>query len=697
MLERKQYSTEVGGKPLTLEVSELAGQANASVIGTYGNTKILVAAVMSKTDKPSIGYFPLYVSFEERFYAAGKILGSRFIRREGRPSDEAVLNGRLIDRSVRPLFDSNIRRDIQVIATVLQIDGENDPDFIGLLSASAALAISDIPCSGPIAGIRMAKMGDTTIINPTQKERQESLIDIFVSGTNDRLNMVEAGGHEASEDEAARLASIAHDEVKKLIELQRRMIKDIGKQKQEVKKYAASEEAARAAQKFLQDKIEAAIYTPHKKEMQDSVIALTDALKDHLGAEGFSEDDASLAHTLVEENVNALVHDNIIKHGRRPDGRKPDELRQLYAEVGTLNRMHGSGLFIRGNTQVLSVTTLAAPGQEQMVETMEISTKRRFMHHYNFPQYSVGETGPYRGPGRREIGHGALAEKALAPLIPDKIAFPYAIRIVSETLSSNGSSSMASVCAGSLSLMDAGVPIKKPAAGIAMGLMTQGEKYKILTDIQGPEDHHGDMDLKVAGTADGITAIQMDVKIEGVTVAMFREALEQAKKARLEILKTTDAILSNPRPELSPYAPRVFVLQIDPEKIGEVIGSGGKTINSIIEETGTTIDIEDDGTVYVTGENAEHAEKALTIIKEIVREYKVGEVVEGTIVKCMEFGAILEFGYKHDGMIHISEIAPRRVEKVEDYFKPGDKAKARIVKIDKEAGRIGLSTKEFQR
>ena len=700
-LQRKQYKTDFAGKPLILEVSKLADQADAAVLGTYGETTVLATVVMSQKDKDG-DYFPLMVNYEEKFYAVGKILGSRFIRREGKSSDEAILSGRLIDRTIRPLFNQAMRREVQVVNTVLTIDKENDPDFISLLSASTALAISPIPWDGPVAGLRMVKLkGDKEFkINPTASEVPAGKIefDAFVSGTKERINMIELEGNEANEADVVSAFEIAQKEIQKLISWQEVVVKEIGKPKAEVYLTKSNEELKKKIVDFLSGKLEKAVYNPNKTEMQNNLDVLKNSLKEYLLSENNSSEDLAVADTLFEEEINNLVHEKVLKEEKRPDGRKLNEVRELYAEVGTLPRMHGSALFIRGNTQSLAITTLGAPGDQQLVETVEFSGKRRFLLHYNFPPYSVGEIGPFRGPGRREIGHGNLAHKALRNLIPPQEEFPYTIRLVSEILSSNGSSSMATVCAGSLSLMDAGVPIRRPAAGIAMGLMLneKGNDYKILTDIQGPEDHHGDMDFKVAGTDSGVTAIQMDVKIQGITTEMLEKTLAQAKEARLHILKTVTSALSTPRSELSPFAPRILSLQIDPEQIGEVIGPGGKMINGIIEETGvTSIDIEEDGKVFITATDKDAAQKAYDQITAITKTYKIGDIVEGTVVKILEFGAIVEFEGGKDGMIHVSELKDGFVKKVEDVVKTGDFVRAKVIKM--ENGKIGLSIKQLNK
>lgn len=698
-LNKKQFKMEFAGKPLTLEISRLADQANAAVLGTYGETTVLATVVMSQKDINK-DYFPLMVNYEEKFYAVGKILGSRFMRREGKSSDEAVLTGRIIDRTIRPLFDQRMRREVQVVITTLTLDGENDTDFISLLTSSAALAISSVPWSGPVAGLRMVKIKNDSgiLINPTTSElkAKEIELDTFVAGTKDRINMIELGGDEAQEKNVLEAFDASQEEIKKLVEFQEKLVKEIGKKKESVKLSETNKEVERLIKEFLKGKLEKAVYISDKKEMQNSVEELKAAMKEMLAEKEIPESEISGADTIFDEEINELLHEKILKEEKRPDGRKLDEVRELHAETGILKRVHGSALFIRGNTQSLSLTTLGAPGDQKLVETVEFSGKQRFMLNYNFPPYSVGEVGPFRGPGRREIGHGALAEKALRALIPTQEEFPYTIRLVSEILSSNGSSSMATVCAGSLSLMDAGVPIKKPAAGIAMGLILDesGKNFKVLTDIQGPEDHHGDMDFKIAGTDSGVTAIQLDVKIKGITLEMIEKTLSQAKEARLHILKTMTKALPEPRKELSPFAPRIISLQINPEQIGEVIGPGGKVINGIIEATGvTSIDIEEDGRVFITATNKDAAQKALDRVTEITKEYKVGDVVEGTVVKVLEFGAIVEFGGR-DGMIHVSELKEGFVKKVEDVVKVGDFVRAKIVRM--EGGKIGLSIKQLK-
>ncbi|MEK7143763.1 MAG: polyribonucleotide nucleotidyltransferase [Patescibacteria group bacterium] len=696
-LKNQQFTAEIKGKTIVFEISKLAEQANAAVLGRCGGTSVLVTVVMGKKDR-EIDYFPLTVDYEERFYAAGKIIGSRFVRREGRPSEAAILSGRMIDRTIRPFFDQRFRRDVQIVITVLSYDEENDPDFIALISASTALAISDIPWNGPVAGVRIGKLKDENniLVNPANSELRgdKFSFDAFVAGNENKINMIEFGGDQVIEEEVANGLEEAHREIKKIVEFQKNIVKSVGRKKSETLLIEPDLELKKKIREFLKDKLETAVYAENKSEQQTNLEELKNKLAEHLAAEGLENPEG--VDALFEEEVDALVHKNILASEKRPDGRKLDEIRPLHAETGLFERLHGSALFIRGGTQALGVVTLAPPGAEQLIETMEISYKRRFMLHYNFPPYTTGEVGRLGGAGRREIGHGSLAEKAVRSIIPSQDEFPYTIRVVSEILASNGSSSMATVCASSMALMDAGVPIKKAVAGIAMGLIIDksGENYKILTDIQGPEDHYGDMDCKVAGTTDGITAMQMDVKIEGVAVATLKEILSRAKKARLEILNFMSGAIAAPRPQVSSYAPVVLVSEISPEQIGEVIGPGGKMINAIIARTGVhTIDIEQTGKVFVAAAEAEKAKAAVAEIKAITREFRPGEIVEGEVIKILDFGAIVDLGGGKDGMIHVSELKSGYVEKVEDVLKIGDKVRAKIIRS--ENGRIGLSLKDL--
>ncbi len=696
-LQRKQFTTEVGGKTLKIELSQLADQTNASVITQYGDTVALTTVVMAHHDSTA-NYMPLRVDYEEKFYAAGKIMGSRFVRRESRPSEDAILAGRLVDRTIRPLFDSRLRRDMQVVVTILAYDEENDPEFVGLMGASTALAISDLPWKGPVAGVRLVQVGNEFKINPDNSYvlKSKPTFDAFVAGSQDRINMLELGGLDAKEKEVMEGFNLAQKEINKLIDFQKKIIKEVGKPNAEVVLNEPGPALTDAVLKFVAPRLEEAVYQKSKAEHYSRLGQLKKDLFAHL-KEAMPEFDTKAADFLFEEAINDIVHKNILEKEKRPDGRKLDELRELNGEVALLPRTHGSAVFIRGNTQALGVTTLASPGQEQLIEGMETSGKRRFMLHYNFPPFSVGEIGAFRGPGRREIGHGNLARKAVEPLIPSKEEFPYAIRVVSEILSSNGSSSMATVCASIMSLMDAGVPIKKPAAGIAMGLMMKDvNNYKVLTDIQGPEDHHGDMDFKVAGTEDGVNAMQMDVKVDGVTLEMVEKTMQQAKEARLQILKFMKSVIPEPRKELSKYVPLILQLKINPEKIGALIGPGGKMINGLIKKYAlASIDVEEDGNVFVSGPDHAMTEKAVAEIKALTKEYKVGEIIEGNVIRLLDFGAIIDLGGGKDGLLHVSEIKNEYVKNIQDVIKMGDFVRAKIIRVD-EDGRIGLSVKQLK-
>ena len=624
-MEKNKFKTEIEGKELSVELEKLAQQANGSALVKYGQTAVLATTVMRNKpgDRP---YFPLMVDYEEKFYAAGKIKGSRWVKREGRPTDEAILTGRLVDRAIRPLFDSRIRNDIQIVLTVLSFDGENDPALPALIGASVAVSISDIPWQGPVAGLSIGRdEKGQWVIAPTLSSKQKTGSEIFISGIEKDaqvlINMLQGQAPEIPEDKLIEGIDFSRKYIKKLLDFQKNIIKQVNPQKQELELNKIDEGFKKEIEEFLKDKLEKALYQTIKKERMSEV----DKLKEDL-LEKYKDDEEKIADAnyLFEEKINQLIHENILKHNKRSDGRKLDEVRQITAETGILARTHGSGLFKRGETQVLSIATLGAPGAEQYLDQMELEGTKSFMHDYNFPSFSVGEVGPMRGPGRRDIGHGALAEKALKPVIPDKEKFPYTIRVVSEVLSSNGSSSMASVCGSILALLDAGVPIKTNVSGIAMGLIKDGNspagEYKILTDIQGPEDNHGDMDLKIAGTRTGITALQMDVKIDGVTIQILKDAFKQARKARIEILDTMEKTIKSPKSELSQFAPRVYALQINPSKIGLVIGPGGKTIREITDETGANIDIEDSGKVFITSDNADSAKKAIGWVKKLTQE-----------------------------------------------------------------------------
>lgn len=678
-LHRKTFETELDGAKLEIEVSELAHQANAAVLAKHGETIVLAAVVMGHKEA-NLDYFPLTVDYEERFYAAGKILGSRFMRRENRPSENAILSGRLIDRTIRPLFDQRLRREVQVTLTIMQYDGVHSPDTVALIAASTALGISDIPWGGPVAGVR------TKVSEAADHKTYSALF----CGTETFINMIELEGQEVQEAKAVELFTSSHETVKKLISFQKGIIAEMGKKKQDVLEPETAPAVKALFTDFLNGKLEDAL-------KNDTLGAVKEALMEHLKTSEYAEEALRHAEHIFETTVDEFVHTYALKEGKRVDGRAFDEVRDLYAEVGLFERLHGSAVFMRGDTQVFAATTLGSPADEQIVENIEEVKKQRFMLHYNFPNYSTGETGRSRGPGRREIGHGALAQKAIAQVIPSKEEFPYTVRVVAETLSSNGSSSQATICSTSLSLMDAGVPIKRPVAGIAIGLMT-GEHgdYKILTDIQGPEDHYGDMDFKVAGTDSGIAAIQMDVKIGGITKEIFVDALRAGEKARGHILSVMNEVLSAPRASLSKYAPLIEKISIDPDQIGLVIGPGGKTINGMIEQCGgeIAIDIDEDGTVFVSGSNSEMVKKGVGLVKSLVHEYKVGEVVTGPIIKILEFGAIVDLGAGKDGMIHVSELREGFVKKVEDVVHMGDVVTAKVVRA--EGGKVALSLKALQ-
>ncbi|MDP3731339.1 MAG: polyribonucleotide nucleotidyltransferase [bacterium] len=697
-MDIKTYKQDFAGRELFVELGRLANQANGSVRVQYGETTLLVTATMSAHPKDA-DYFPLSVDYEEKYYAAGKIKGSKWIKRESRPSEEAILAGRLIDRSLRPRFNNGIRNEVQVVPTVLTFDSVNDPDVVALFGASLSLMISDIPFNGPVAAVRVGRVDGKLVINPTYEQRKTSDFDIVVAGTANRINMIEAGAKIVPEKEMAEAVEFGFKELQKLIKFQEQIVSEIFAKKKDLLVFSHDESLVKLVRDFVTPKLEKVLYTPHKNEYVEGLHRTSEELAGFISSEFTGHPDLSKklkeASKLFEEEIDKIVHRNIVEKEKRPDGRKIDELRKLSGDTGILPHSHGTGLFDRGTTQVLTVLTLASPGMEQWVETMEIElTKKRFMHHYIFPPFSVGEVGRMGFTGRREIGHGALAERALEPLIPSKDDFPYTIRVVSETLSSNGSSSMASVCASSLALMDGGVPIKSHVGGIAMGLMfgEDDEKYKILTDIQGPEDHHGDMDLKVAGTKEGVTAIQMDVKIEGITMKIFEESLVQAKKARLEILDTLAGAIKEPRAELSSYAPRIKTVKINPDKIRTLIGPGGKMINDIIDQTGVDIDIEDDGSVFITADNPESMDKAIKLIESVTYEEKPGDEFDGKVSRILDFGAMIEYLPGREGLVYVSEISHERIRHPADVLKIGQSVHVRVKNID-EYGRINLSMK----
>ncbi|MCD6402515.1 polyribonucleotide nucleotidyltransferase, partial [bacterium] len=688
---QKEFKIEFGGRDLIVKVGDLAELANGSCLLQYGNTSVLATVVMGE-EKENLDYFPLVVNYEERYYAAGKILGSRYIRREGRPSDEAILTARLIDRAIRPRFPENLRRAVQVIITCLSWDEENDPDVIGLLAASISLLISDVPWSGPVMPLRVGEKDGKFIPNPTYIEREKSSLDLTLSALKDKedflINMIEAEGNEIEKEKVISAINWAKPYFETLYNFQNQIKEKEGREKIKIETKPIDPKLENKIKKFLGDRLEKAIFKEKKENRMEQIKEIKEALLEYIEKEFPDLEDESLVKIIFEKEVKNFFRQKILSEEKRPDGRKLDQIRNLRCQVGLLPRTHGSGLFSRGETKTLSILTLGAPGDVKLLEGMEYIGEKRFMHHYNFPPYSVGEVRPIRGPGRREIGHGMLVEKALRPVVPSSEDFPYTIRIVSEILSSNGSTSMGSVCSSSLALMDAGVPIKRPVAGIAIGLVSENRNYKILTDIQGPEDHYGDMDLKVAGTQEGITALQMDLKIKGVSIEIIKEALLRAKKARIQILNEIKKAISAPRKKLSPYAPKIFTLQIEPEKIGEVIGPGGSVIKKIIDQYGVAIDIEESGKIYVTSDSEEAGKKAISLIKNITREIKVGEVFQGKVIKILpDFGAIVEILPGQKGLIHISKLAPRRIKSVKEVVKVGDIVQVRVVSID-EQGRI---------
>ena len=691
------YTTTIGGKELTIETGKLAQLASGSVTVRMGDTVVLATAVVANKAKDDAEYFPLMVDYEERLYAAGKISGSRFIKREGRPSDRAILTCRLIDRPIRPLFPKKYRNDVQVIITVLSFDGENDPDIMSIIAASAALSQTPAPFEGPVSAVRVGFVDGKYIVNPSTAEMENSTLDLVVAGTAKRVMMIEAGAKEISEKDFIGAIEFGQKALQPGIEVQKELISETKHETTD-----PGEDAIVAdVKKYLGEKLAGIMIQMDKAKRDEEIAAYeADILKNFEGNYKQSELKNTFSDLLEKEVRHAIVEKEI-----RPDGRKLNEIRPITIEVGLLPRTHGTGLFTRGQTQVMSIVTLGAPGEEQTIETMEEEGTKRYMHHYNFPPFSTGEVKMIRGTSRREIGHGALAERGLLAVIPSKEDFPYTIRVVSEVLASNGSSSMASTCGSTLALMDAGVPIKTPVAGIAMGLMTLGDKYKVLTDIQGLEDFAGDMDYKLTGTKNGITAVQMDTKLKGVPMNMLAESTTQAREGIDFILGKINAIIAEPRAELSTYAPRITSLRIDADKIGELIGPGGKNIRRIIEECGggelISIDIEDDGLVMISSTDSAMAAKAEEIITGSMREPKVGEIFEGPVVQILkdrmrgnEIGAIVQILPNKDGMVHISQIANERIEKVSDKLKVGDIVKVKVVEVDKEKGRVSLSIKD---
>lgn len=683
-----EYKSQ-NGSDLSITIGKVAEQTNGECLIRTGDTILLVTAVASDKPREGIDFFPLICDYQEKLYAVGKIPGG-FIKREGKASDKAILISRQMDRPLRPLFPENFYNDVQVIATPFSVDEDNEPDCMTTIGASIALGISDIPFYGPVAAVSVGYVDGKFIVNPNKDQREKTSLNLTVAGTADAINMVEAGANELSEDEMLEAMMVAHAEIKEICGFIQTIIDDIGKEKMEVCEDVETELQRKIKDKYTED-IKNSIRTTDKVQRENDINAIEEKCREDF-LEEFPESEDEI-HKTVDSIMKKEVRRMISIDKIRPDGRKMDEIRPLSAEAGLLPRAHGSGLFQRGQTQVLSVLTLGSPGEEQVIDSMnrEEITKR-YIHQYNFPPFCVGDIRPLRGPGRREVGHGHLAERALIPVLPDTNDFPYTIRVVSEVLSSNGSSSQASICGSTLSLMDAGVPIKKPVAGIAMGLIKEENSISILTDIQGLEDHLGDMDFKVAGTKDGITALQMDMKISGINKEVLQEALADAHKARLKILDVIRSAIDKPREDLSKYAPRIFSIDIDPEKVRDVIGSGGKTINKIIDATGVKIETEDDGHITVASNDGESGKKAIEMIKSIVTDPKAGDVYEGEVKRIMNFGAFVEIAIGKEGLLHISQIDTKRTEKVEDVLKIGDKVRVKVTEIDRQ-GRINLSRK----
>ena len=694
MSEKKVFSYNWGGRQLTVEIGQLAKQANGAVLVRYGDTVVLTAAVGTKQAKDT-DFFPLTVNYEEKMYAAGKIPGG-FIKREGRPSEHATLTARLIDRPIRPMFAEGFRNEVQITNTVMSVDPNCPPEMAAMFGSSLALCISDIPFDGPIAGVDVGRVNGEYVINPTTEQKENSDIELSVAGTATAINMVESSAKEVNEEDMLGALLFGHEEIKKLVAFQEEIVREVGKEKMEVTLLSFDPAIEAQVKDLFSQAMVHAIQTEEKLAREANIEKVKETAIEHFEAVleeneekvGLLKQVSQLVDNLEKDEVRRLITEEKV----RPDGRKIDEIRPLSSEIDLLPRVHGSGLFTRGQTQALTSATLAPLGEYQVIDGLGIEEGKRFIHHYNFPQFSVGSVGRAGSPGRREIGHGALGERALKQVIPSPEDFPYTIRLVSEVLESNGSSSQASICAGTLALMAAGVPIKAPVAGIAMGLISDGTNYTVLTDIQGLEDHLGDMDFKVAGTKDGITALQMDIKIQGITEQILREALTQAKKARFEILEELTSTIAEPRKELSPYAPKIEMISIHPDKIKVVIGRGGETINSIIDETGVKIDIDQEGHVSIASTDAAMIQRAKEIIEDLTREIEVGQVYEGTVRRIEKFGAFVEIAKGKDGLVHISELAHERVGKVEDVLALGDKVTVKVIEIDGQ-GRINLSRK----
>lgn len=695
-LKRRDYmeqriEMQLGGRPLVMETGRLAKQANAAVMVRYGETAVLCTVTASREPK-DLDFFPLTVNYEERLYAVGKIPGG-FIKREGRPSEKAILASRLTDRPIRPLFPEGFRNDVQVLNLVMSVDQDCEPEIAAMIGTSAALSISDVPFNGPIGGVAVGRVDGKFVVNPTIAEQEASDIYLVVAGTKDAIMMVEAEANEVPEEVMLEAIMFGHEEIRGIVAKIEELVSVAGKEKMEVKLHAVNETVNREVREYAAARLVEAVRIEEKHARQDAIDAINDETysvfeEKYIETPELLKDVKEVLHDIVKEEVRRLItHDKV-----RPDGRGLAEIRPIECDTSLLPRTHGSGLFTRGQTQALSICTLGALGDVQILDGIDLEESKRFMHHYNFPPFSVGEARPLRAPGRREIGHGALGERALSKVIPNEVEFPYTIRLVSEVIESNGSTSQASICASTLAMMDAGVPIKAPVAGVAMGLIKDGEQVSILTDIQGMEDHLGDMDFKVAGTAEGVTAIQMDIKIDGIDRAILQEALEQAREGRMHILGKMIEVIDKPRETLSPYAPKIITMQINPDKIRDVIGAGGKIINKIIEETGVKIDIEQDGRVFIASTNDEMNRKAMSIIEGIVREVMVGEIYTGTVKRIEKFGAFVEILPNKDGLVHISQLSTERVGKVEDVVAIGDVITVKVTEIDQQ-GRINLSRK----
>ncbi len=685
----KVYETLVGGRKLKIESGKVAGLANGSVVVSYGDTVVLTAATASERPRDGIDFFPLSIDYEERMYAVGKIPGG-FTRREGRPSENAILTARVIDRPMRPLFPKDLRNDVSIVCTVLSVEQDNAPEFCAMIGSSAAVSISDIPFNGPIAAVYVGLIDGEFIINPTEAQRAVSDLNLTVAGSYEKVVMIEAGANEVPEDVMYDAIMFAHEEIKKIVLFIKEIQEDIGKPKFEYEHITVDETLFEDIKAFAEDMVKEAMDTDDKTVRDAALKIVYDKVYENFEEKYPVEEFGQAIDEALYKLQKTVVRRWLLDEGKRVDGRKIQQLRPLASEVSLLPRTHGSGLFTRGQTQILTVATLGALGDAQIIDGLDNEEYRRYIHHYNFPSYSVGETKPSRGPGRREIGHGALAERALAPVIPSEEEFPYSIRLVSEVLSSNGSTSQGSICGSTLALMDAGVPIKAPVAGISVGLVTEGERFITMLDIQGVEDFFGDMDFKVAGTKKGITAIQMDLKIDGLTPEIIKNALTETRDARYYILdEVMLKAIPEPRDTISEYAPKIINTQIPVDKIRDVIGSGGKVIQKIVADTGAKIDIEDDGRIFIAAPNTEMGEAALKIIEGIVKEPEVGEIYDGKVVRIMEFGAFVEFLPGKDGLVHISKLDKARVEKVEDVVNIGDDIKVQIIEIDRQ-GRINL-------